>query len=202
MRHIAHRPLRTVSDKIKPGMRGGKYLQRSRSRGPPGGSHAPKDPADRLRRDRHPSTVPASVITSTATTTDDHNGAPPRRGLGNCGPLPASDGDQYSGGGQTICVCALTQPSAHWTCMGIRIPGGLVEPGQPPAIRSSSSAASSRTSVLCVVLVMIFSHLSHTDHPSLVRPHWPNALAAAVTPLTFNAQIRHFVMAITEESVR
>jgi hypothetical protein len=38
------------------------------------------------------------------------------------------------------------------------------------------------------------------DHPSLVRPHWRNALAAPVKRLTGDNPIRHFVMAITVES--
>jgi hypothetical protein len=48
LRHIAHRPLCTVSDKIKPGMRDCKYPRRSPSRGPRARSPSPKDPADYL----------------------------------------------------------------------------------------------------------------------------------------------------------
>jgi hypothetical protein len=33
-----------------------------------------------------------------------------------------------------------------------------------------------------------------------VRPHWRNAVAAAVNRFTGDTQIRHFVMAITTES--
>src|SRR5882757_8691990 len=44
MRHIAHRPLCTISYKIKPGMRDGKYPQRSRSRGPGGYLRFQRDP--------------------------------------------------------------------------------------------------------------------------------------------------------------
>jgi hypothetical protein len=44
---------------------------------------------------------------------------------------------------------------------------------------------------------MIVSIQASADQPSLVRPHWRNALGGAVNRFTGGAQIRHFVMAIT-----
>jgi hypothetical protein len=42
-----------------------------------------------------------------------------------------------------------------------------------------------------------FLHPSSADHPSLVRPHWRDAVAAPVNRFTGGTQIRQFVMANT-----